>query len=283
MASEQLPPVDPADIPAPAYAVESAFLTPPTDTALEDQRDRLRVLMDRGALVLLLVAAITLLAALTNTLRGNFSVVYWAIPFAVVGLAAALYYGSQRFGQRPGDAVEVPASLAPLLNDVAVVRGEIISVGGRVLDPEERVAAISKIDEQQRAAFASAQQALELLRAGDQAGAQVQIDLVNQQVAEAQRARDEAFAEWGDDEVGYEAAPADRFGDQQQSQSTRPSWSAPAVTQPVQPVQPGARATAPSEAGQPTSLTNDPTRHFWSARPASRESNVEQTGDQPLG
>src|SRR5262245_54640363 len=114
--------------PEPA-AIESVFLSTPSDDALEEQRERLRSLMDRGGLVLVVIGVVLVVAALLNLVRGTGSVAQWIAPVVIFALVWLLYWGSQRMANRPNDAMEVPADLAPPLNDITVTRGEILASG----------------------------------------------------------------------------------------------------------------------------------------------------------
>lgn len=281
--------------------LETAFLTAPSDFALEEQRERLRVLMDRGALVLAVVTVIVVVASLLNAVRGNFSVVHWIIALVGFGLTAALYYGAQHFGNRPENAVEVPAELAPLLNDITVVRAEVISSGMRVLDPEERIQVVREVDQKQQAAFLTAQRALSALREGDRPSA---VDLASQVrdfADDVQQLRDQTFAEWDDEEIGFSADYVERGSgsapsyDEYElpqartnpSTSSPPSWSSPSIgrrsdgpprREPYavgssEDAQGGSSSAAAAEAQESTA---EATRHFWSARKQPRHG---QTND----
>ncbi|PZS09002.1 MAG: hypothetical protein DLM55_07405 [Acidimicrobiales bacterium] len=281
-----VPPVPPVESP---LEVETAFLTSPTDAALEDQRERLRLLMDRGALVVLLVAAITFFAAVINSLRGNFQFTHWIFPVVAVLMGVGLYFGAERMASRPDHAVEVPADLASVLNDLTIARGEVIATAPRVLNPDELTQVLSDTQERHTAAFSAAQETLKALRAGDIERASALGTEVYRHTDIIEHIRDDLQGEWeastpipegyiGDVEApevsgsrrsglaepGYFAAPV---------QPTEPGYPASYPVEPSSPVQPppSGYSTAPVQPGYDAAIpAAEASRAFWS-RPDSTQ------------
>jgi len=242
--------------------VESAFVTAPTDTALEDQRERLRLLMDRGALVVLLVAVITLLAAVINALRGNFHITHWVFPVVAVALTAGLYFGAERMGKRPPRAVEVPADLSPVLNDLTIARGEVIATAPRVLNPDELAQVLNDAQERHKAAFDAAEETLKAIRAGDLERASVLGTEVYRHTETVEQIRDDLQREW----ESSSTVPEGYIGDL--DDAPRPPTAPPPAPEPSYPATYSAEYVAQPEPGPETVPPADATRQFWS-RPGS--------------
>ncbi len=254
--------------------VETAFLTSPTDAALEDQRERLRLLMDRGALVVLLVAVITFFAAVINSLRGNFQFTHWIFPVVAVLMGVGLYFGAERMASRPDHAVEVPADLASVLNDLTIARGEVIATAPRVLNPDELTQVLSDTQERHTAAFSAAQETLKALRAGDIERASALGTEVYRHTDIIEHIRDDLQSEW----EASTAIPEGYIGDVEAPEVSGSRRSTPAEpgyppsypvepNHPVQPTQPGYSA-APGQPTQPGYDAEIPaaeaSRAFWS-------------------
>lgn len=265
MHMSDLNPTGPADQQQPLsqFEVETAFLTSPTDTAFEEQRERLRVLMDRGAVVVLLIGAITLLAALINALRGNAAVAHWIFPVVAVGAAIGLYYGAERMSNRPARAVEVPADLAPVLNDITIARGEVVATAPRVLNPEELSQVLSDAQERHKAAFDAASETLRAIRAQDmtrasQLGTEVyrHADVIEQMRDDLQRDWESASA-FSEGYIGETAAEGPVDG------PTGPAYAPRRVQEPGYPAEPAYPA-------QPANYPPPPQASGYAARPAGR-------------
>lgn len=238
--------------------VETVFLTGPADTALEDQRERVRLLMDRGALVVLLVAAITLFAAVVNTLRGNFVGTHWAFPVVAVLMGFGLYFGAERMANRPQHALEVPADLSPTLNDLTIARGEVIATAPRVLNPDELSSVLQDVQERHKAAFDAAEETLKAIRGGDMERASALGTEVYRHADIVEQMRDDLQQEW----ESSTAVPEGYLGDTDtpDGYTQRPAAADPGYppeSYPTSRVPPA----GPGYAAQPET---DPTRSFWS-------------------
>ncbi len=209
--------------------------------------------MDRGALVVLLVAAITLFAAVVNTLRGNFTITHWAFPLVAVLMGIGLYFGAERMANRPQHAVEVPADLSPVLNDLTIARGEVIATAPRVLNPDELASVLQDAQERQKAAFDAATETLKAIRAGDMERASALGTEVYRHTDVIEQVRDDLQQEW----ENSVAVPEGYLGDI----DTPDGYSQqPATADPGYPT--GGYAAQPAA---------DPTRSFWS-RPGTQPS-----------
>ncbi len=249
----------PPPAPSAPVEVETAFLTGPSDTALEDQRERVRLLMDRGALVVLLIAAITFFAAVVNTLRGNFAISHWAFPVVAVLMGVGLYFGAERMANRPQHAVEVPADLSPVLNDLTIARGEVIATAPRVLNPDELSSILSDVQERHKAAFDAAEETLKAIRAGDIERASALGTEVYRHADVIEQTRDDLQREW----ESSTAVPEGYLGEVEplEGHVHRPAVADPNYPTGSYPAQPAA----------------DPTRSFWS-RPAGQQADPSAEG-----
>jgi hypothetical protein len=236
--------------------VETAFVTAPEDTTLEEQRERLRILMDRGALVVLLVAVITFFAAVVNSLRGNFHLTHWIFPVVAVVLGVCLYFGADRMSKRPPHAIEVPADLAPVLNDLTIARGEVVATAPRILNPDELSEVLSDAQERHKAAFDAAGETLNAIRAGDLERASELGTEVYRHTDVIEQVRDDLQREWENSATVPEGYIGDLDDPGQQ----------PAAAPRQQPSEPGYPTVYQSPSAPPPA--QDPTRQFWS-RPTS--------------
>ncbi|MGH3545509.1 MAG: hypothetical protein ACRDPW_06250 [Mycobacteriales bacterium] len=241
-------------VPAP-IDVETAFLTGPSDTELEDQRERVRLLMDRGALVVLLIAVITFFAAVLNTLRGNFEITHWLFPVVAVLMGAALYCGAQRMTDRPRNSVEVPADLAEVLNDLTIARGEVIATAPRVLNPDELSSVLHDAQERNTAAFDAAVETLKAIRTGDMERASALGTEVYSHTDIIEQLRDDLQREW----ESAAPIPEGYLGDVERSDGYTDSDGYTAPPRSTDPGYPANRYSA-----SPAQPPADPTRNFWS-------------------
>ncbi|NUS73800.1 MAG: hypothetical protein HOQ05_10385 [Corynebacteriales bacterium] len=111
-----------------AAQVPVAFVAPPEERAMLEQRERLVYLLDRGVLVVAGVGVLMLVMALLVTLAGNGTWRWWVTPLVLFALSAAMFYGVHRLESRPRGAIEIPAEFVQDFADVYEARDEVSDV-----------------------------------------------------------------------------------------------------------------------------------------------------------
>ncbi|MGH3804361.1 MAG: hypothetical protein ACRDTD_30340 [Pseudonocardiaceae bacterium] len=227
--------------------------------------------------MVLLVAAITFFAAVINSIRGNFEYTHWIFPVVAIGMGVGLYFGAERMANRPEHAIEVPADLSAVLNDLTIARGEVIATAPRVLNPDELQQVLTDAQERHKAAFAAASETLRAIRAGDIERASALGTEVYRHTDVIEQIRDDLQREWessaevpegyiGDtDDDPPLGAPSPRSPMSRRAQAAEPAYP---TSYPAEPIPPSRVGDVPPAAASGQPPPAEATRDFWS-RPTS--------------